>query len=197
MSKNNRSARAFYVLVHFYAVRRPLQNNNFKSPSFMFSWEREHMTAKCWFVAFPCFNAVYSNLVPGQFASIFQVKQISIIAKEIQKREVIFWNDVFVAVAVVAAKTLYYFLRSNFFQFTFFSSALRRLLLMRLTTIISFTLLIVLVARTNPANGCRVSYNGCSDPTGLAGWKGTFTPHCNKHDVCYYCVRNSELYVIL
>ena len=59
------------------------------------------------FVVFPYFNAVYSNLVPGQLASIFQVKQISIIAKEIQKREVIFGNDVFVAVAVVAAKTPY------------------------------------------------------------------------------------------
>ena len=59
------------------------------------------------FIIFPYFNAVYSNLVPGQFASIFQVKQISIIAKEIQKWEVIFWNDVFVVVAVVAAKTPY------------------------------------------------------------------------------------------
>ena len=57
------------------------------------------------FVAFCYSNAIYSNLIPSQFASIFQVKQLSIIAKEIQKREVIFWNDVFVAVAVVAAKT--------------------------------------------------------------------------------------------
>ena len=40
------------------------------------------------FVVFPYFNAVDSNLVPGQFASIFQIKQISIITKAIQKREV-------------------------------------------------------------------------------------------------------------
>ena len=53
---------------------------------------------------FSYFTAVHSNLVPGQFASILQVKQISIIAKEIRKREVIFWNDIFVTVTVVAAK---------------------------------------------------------------------------------------------
>ena len=42
------------------------------------------------FIVFPYFNAVYSNLVSGQFASIFQVKQISMIAKKTQKRKVIF-----------------------------------------------------------------------------------------------------------
>ena len=59
------------------------------------------------FFLFPCFNAVHSNLVPGQFVSILQVKQISIISKASQKREVIFLNHVFVAVAVVVAKTPY------------------------------------------------------------------------------------------
>ena len=55
------------------------------------------------FFRFLYFNTVHSNLGPGQLASIFHVKQIGIIAKELQKREVIFWNDVLVAVAVVVA----------------------------------------------------------------------------------------------
>ena len=38
-------------------------------------------------------DVVNSTLVPGQVASISQVKQISIIAEEIQKRKVICWND--------------------------------------------------------------------------------------------------------
>lgn len=39
---------------------------------------------------FPNFNANYNNLVQAQFAIIFQVKQISIIAKELDKRENVF-----------------------------------------------------------------------------------------------------------
>ena len=50
----------------------------------MFSRERERMTASF------CFNIAHSNLDPGQLASIFYAKQIGIIAKELQKREVIF-----------------------------------------------------------------------------------------------------------
>ena len=42
------------------------------------------------FFRFRCFNTVHSNLGPGQLAGIFHVKQIGIIAKELQKREVIF-----------------------------------------------------------------------------------------------------------
>ena len=52
---------------------------------------------------FPYFDVVHSNLVPGEFASIFQVKQIGMIAKELQKREVIFLNEVLVAVAVLVS----------------------------------------------------------------------------------------------
>ena len=58
------------------------------------------------FFRFLCFNIVHSNLGPGQLASIFHVKQIGIIAKELHKREVVFWNDVFVAVAVVESYRL-------------------------------------------------------------------------------------------
>ena len=50
------------------------------------------------FFRFLCFNTVHSNLGPGQLAIIFHVKQIGIIAKELQKREVVFYNDVLVAV---------------------------------------------------------------------------------------------------
>ena len=48
-----------------------------------------------------CFSSdvVHTNLVSGDFASIFQVKQIGMITKELQKREVIVFNDVLVAVA--------------------------------------------------------------------------------------------------
>lgn len=36
---------------------------------------------------------------------------------------------------------------------------------------------------------CKIIANGCSVPLGLpAPYKKTFTPACNKHDVCYYCV---------
>ena len=57
----------------------------------------------------PLFKARWLSLDPGQLASIFHVKQIGIIAKELQQREVVFWNNVFVAVVVVVvAKALYY-----------------------------------------------------------------------------------------
>ena len=49
----------------------------------------ERVTAKFSFR----FHTLTSNLVPGAFDSIFQgVKLIEMIAKELQKREVIFWN---------------------------------------------------------------------------------------------------------
>ena len=81
----------------------------------MFSRECERITAKFSFFFFALSPAILYTLytytlqqlyklkftenVPGQFVSIFQVKQISKLAKEIHKREVIF------SVAVVAAKT--------------------------------------------------------------------------------------------
>ena len=30
--------------------------------------------------------------------------------------------------------------------------------------------------------------NGCSTPTGIEPYRDTFTPACNEHDVCYFCV---------
>ena len=91
---------ALHVHVHFGTfLCRPLQNNNVKWQNSRFSRERD---GKFLFL-FLCFNTVHSNLDPGQLASIFNVKQIGTIAKKLRKREVIFWNDVFVAVAVVVA----------------------------------------------------------------------------------------------
>ena len=44
------------------------------------------MTASFSFVFFFfCFNTVHSNLDPEQLASIFQVKQIGVIAEELKK----------------------------------------------------------------------------------------------------------------
>ena len=39
---------------------------------------------------FPYFNALQTNLVLGEFASIFQVKQILTIGRELEKGEVVF-----------------------------------------------------------------------------------------------------------
>ena len=55
------------------------------------------------FFLFLCFNTVHSNLDPGWLASIFHVKQIGIIAKKLGKQEVIFLNDVSLAIAVIVA----------------------------------------------------------------------------------------------
>lgn len=30
--------------------------------------------------------------------------------------------------------------------------------------------------------------NGCSTPTGYEPYRDEFTPACNEHDVCYFCV---------
>ena len=53
--------------------------------------------------SFPYFDAVHINILPGEFARIFQVKKIGMIVKELQKREVIYLKDVFVDVDVVVA----------------------------------------------------------------------------------------------
>ena len=60
------------------------------------------MTAKSFFF-FPYFDVLHTYLLPGEFANIFQVKQIGVIAKELQKREVVFLNDILVAVAVLVS----------------------------------------------------------------------------------------------
>lgn len=77
---------------------------------------------------------------------------------------------------------------------------------MLLTRTISFTeFLIVLMfgfyscswCHTNSTRQCAADgySNGCSVPLGMeAPYKASFTPACNKHDICYGCV--SILFVI-
>ena len=56
---------------------------------------------------FSYFNAVPRNFDPRQFLTIFNVRQFGIITKESElEREEIFRSDVFVAVAVLVAKSL-------------------------------------------------------------------------------------------
>ena len=87
MTKNNRFARAFYILVVSLPSSAKQQRELTKS---------ERMTAK----------SSFYFLVPGQFSSIFHVKPIGMTAKELQKRkfkEVVFLNDVLVAVAALVS----------------------------------------------------------------------------------------------
>ena len=72
MSKNNRSARAFYILVHFFAVLCKTAMWNDKILGFL---EKGSVWRKMFFI-FPYFDVNHTNLVPGEFASIFQVTQI-------------------------------------------------------------------------------------------------------------------------
>ena len=57
--------------------------------------------------------------------------------------------------------------------------------------ILQLSMLLLLAATTEIASTCDLKPNGCSIPAKYkkwVGWKGTFTPACNKHDVCYFCV---------
>ena len=72
MSKNNRFARAFYILVHFFTVLCKTTTWNDQILGFL---ENGSVWRKIFFI-FPYFDVVHTNLVPGEFASIFQVKQI-------------------------------------------------------------------------------------------------------------------------
>lgn len=50
-------------------------------------------------------------------------------------------------------------------------------------------LLLSMSWEVNSRSDCKINANGCSVPLGLpAPYKKTFTPACDKHDVCYYCV---------
>ena len=82
--------------MHFVAVLCKTPTGNDQILSFLENVTAKRMTAK-FFFRFLCFNTVHSNLGLGQLASIFDVKQIGVIAKELQKQEVIFKNDVLVA----------------------------------------------------------------------------------------------------
>ena len=86
--KNNHSARAFYILVHMFASSAKQQREM-----------RKLALNSKFLLLFPYFNTVRSNLDPGEFASILDVSQVRIMAKELQKWEVICWNDVLVAAA--------------------------------------------------------------------------------------------------
>ena len=72
MSKNNRFTRAFYILVHFFTVLYKTTTWNDQILGFL---ENGSVWRKIFFI-FPYFDVVHTTLVPGEFASIFQVKQI-------------------------------------------------------------------------------------------------------------------------
>ena len=61
------------------------------------------------------------------------------------------------------------------------------------TTVILFDLLLLLAVYDGVTSSCSVMHNGCSVPFKLkVPYKSTFTLACEKHDVCYYCVRNKK-----
>lgn len=77
MRQNNRSAHVLLILVHFLAVlcktRTRTKNDAWRLIFFLYSYS---------------YTYIHRNLGPGQFSSIFHVKQIGIIANEFQKRQV-------------------------------------------------------------------------------------------------------------
>ena len=77
MSKNNRSARALYVFVHFFACSAKQQREMTK---FKVLWRTLAHDGE-FFIFRPYLNAIPINLVPGYFAYIVQVERIGIIAK--------------------------------------------------------------------------------------------------------------------
>ena len=61
---------------------------------------------------------------------------------------------------------------------------------MRTTALCTVLSLLVVLFSTTEVNSCYVKANGCSIPGNLPFfYKRTFKPACDKHDVCYYCVR--------
>lgn len=63
---------------------------------------------------------------------------------------------------------------------------------MILTTFHVFTMLVLMLSLSPQETSAKrkpcVKFNGCSVPGGLPFfYKKTFTPACNKHDVCYSC----------
>ena len=61
---------------------------------------------------------------------------------------------------------------------------------MRTTALCAVLSLLVVLFSTTEVNSCYVKANGCSIPGKLPFfYKRTFKPACDKHDVCYYCVR--------
>ena len=61
---------------------------------------------------------------------------------------------------------------------------------MRTIALCAVLSLLVVLFSTTEVNSCYVKANGCSIPFNIPFfYKRTFKPACNKHDVCYYCVR--------
>ena len=61
---------------------------------------------------------------------------------------------------------------------------------MRLSALCAVLSLLVVLFLIPDVTSCYVEENGCSIPGDLPFfYKTTFRPACNKHDVCYYCVR--------
>ena len=84
LNKNNCSARAFYILVHFFAL---LQNSNVTRPNFEFSAERDRESF--FFLTLTLIIIIFSQSLHSldTSPSDFQVKQIRIIVREVEKRE--------------------------------------------------------------------------------------------------------------
>ena len=57
--------------------------------------------------------------------------------------------------------------------------------------LVSFSMMLLSLAQNVMSKEeCYIKTNGCSVPGGLPFfYKTTFTPACDKHDVCYSCVR--------
>ena len=67
------------------------------------------------------------------------------------------------------------------------------------TTALMFAsmLLFSITLQVTSKERCPIKTNGCSVPGGLPFfYKKTFTPACEKHDVCYSCVRNPKSVVV-
>ena len=76
-----------------------------------------------------------------------------------------------------------------FFFFLRFSPGLADIA-MRIASLCAVLSLLVVLFSTTEVNSCYVKANGCSIPGNLPFfYKRTFKPACDKHDVCYYCVR--------
>ena len=77
----------------------------------------------------------------------------------------------------------------SFFFFLRFSPGLVDIA-MRIASLCAVLSLLVVLFSTTEVTSCYVKANGCSIPGNLPFfYKRTFKPACDKHDVCYYCVR--------
>ena len=64
----------------------------------------------------------------------------------------------------------------------------------RATVLVGFSLIIYLASVT-VAEECIGIHNGCNSYGFFETYKALFTPACNEHDACYFCV--SGKYVVL